>query len=62
MPVCQKSIPSQACFTIVGSCDESCSPCDGMGTLTSGAEKDVMRRGLNGYCVGEEMPVEIWNS
>jgi hypothetical protein len=59
MPVCQKTSPSQTCFTIVGSCDEYCSPGDGMGTFSSGARKDVLKRGLNVCCVGEETPVQI---
>jgi hypothetical protein len=33
-----------------------------MGTHNSGAGKDVVKRGLNGCCVGEETPVEIQNS
>jgi hypothetical protein len=30
-----------------------------MGKLNLGAGKDVIERGLNGRCVGEETPAEI---
>lgn len=59
MLVCQNSSPSQACLTVVGSRNESCSPRDPMGTRNFGAGKDVVKRGLNGCGVGEETPVEI---
>ena len=50
----QKSISRQARFTLVESCDECFGPGDEMGTLSFGAGKDVVKRDLNGSCVGKE--------
>jgi len=55
----QKSSLRQARFSLVESCDESFGPGDGMGTLSFGAGKDGVKRGLNGSCVGKETPTEI---
>jgi len=55
----QKSSLRRARFTLVESCDECFGPGDGVGTLSFGAGKDVVKRGLNGSCVGKETPTEI---
>jgi len=55
----QKSSSRRARFTLVESCDECFGPGDGVGTRSFGAGKDVVKRGLNGSCVGKETPTEI---
>jgi len=55
----QKNNSRQARFTPVGNCDECFGPGDGMAVLNFGAGKDVVKKGLNGSCVGKETPIEI---
>jgi hypothetical protein len=43
----QKSSSRQTRFTVIESCDEYFGPGDGMGVLSFGAGKDVVKKGLN---------------
>jgi hypothetical protein len=54
----QEGSSRQAHFTLE-SFNECIGPGDRMGTLDFGARKYIMERGLNGSCVGKEMPIEI---
>jgi len=56
---CARRAVRLSCFTLVESCDECCGPGDGMEALSSGAGKDVMKRGLNRNCVGKKTSIEI---